>query len=244
MHGLVDRDYLRSRQYKDASNLDARIALHARFSTNAYGWQRWLFDQIDLPATARILELGCGSGRLWCENRERIPPQWAIALTDFSPGMLDAARWNLSDGEHKFTYQVADVQDIPYKTATFEAVLANHMLYHVPDRQRALAEIRRVLKPGGYLYAATSGPRSRLGFRLEDGAPQLASWFDNVAQRRYDDALQVTAVGPLIAYIRSEIAPIEDDDPRLAELARQIEAHLARQGTFNVTKSTGVFIAA
>ena len=53
----TERDYLLTQQYRNASNLDARMQLHQRFSTNKYGWHRWVFDQLRLPAKARVLEL-------------------------------------------------------------------------------------------------------------------------------------------------------------------------------------------
>jgi hypothetical protein len=60
-----DQQYLKTDQYRDASNLDARALIHQRFSTNTYGWFRWVFDALlKLPANARILELGCGHGLL------------------------------------------------------------------------------------------------------------------------------------------------------------------------------------
>lgn len=69
--------------------------------------------------------------------------------------MLQAARQQL--GEKRFVYAVADAQALPFADATFDAVIANHMLYHIPDLPRALAEIRRVLKPAGRFYASTIG---------------------------------------------------------------------------------------
>lgn len=60
------------KQYRDASNLNARIALHERFSTNPHPLLRWLFDRLELPPEGRILEIGCGTGKLWVENLERI----------------------------------------------------------------------------------------------------------------------------------------------------------------------------
>ena len=83
----ANQEYLAC-QYRNASNLNARIDLHQRFSTNKYGWQRWIFDQLDLPLQCRILELGCGPGNLWLENLDRIPESWDIVLSDFSAGML------------------------------------------------------------------------------------------------------------------------------------------------------------
>ena len=76
---LTDRHYL-EKQYKDSSNLDARIRLHQRFSVNKVGWHRWVFDQFNLPPVCRILELGCGPGSLWLDNLKRIPAGWEILL--------------------------------------------------------------------------------------------------------------------------------------------------------------------
>lgn len=71
-----------AKQYRTSVNLDARMALHARFSTNPYPWMRWVFDHFALPAECRVLELGCGTGALWAANRERIPAGWDITLSD------------------------------------------------------------------------------------------------------------------------------------------------------------------
>lgn len=83
---------LLAEQYRDATNLDARIALHSRFSTAKVNWYRWLFDHFRLPAGARVLELGCGPAKLWRENIECIPKGWDITLTDASPGMMGGAK--------------------------------------------------------------------------------------------------------------------------------------------------------
>jgi ubiquinone/menaquinone biosynthesis C-methylase UbiE len=154
----TERDYLLNQQYRNASNLGARMRLHQRFSTNKYGWHRWVFDQFRLPAQAHVLELGCGPGTLWRENRQRIPEGWEIALSDFSAGMVREAQRNLADIQRNFTFEMVDAQAIPFAAASLDAVIANHMLYHVPDRAKAFSEIRRVLKPEGRCYAATNGP--------------------------------------------------------------------------------------
>lgn len=158
MSKLTDQDYLTKSQYKDSGNLDARIAIHKRFSVNPYGWFDFVFDHLQsLPADAKILELGCGSGELWKECASRIPAGWALTLTDLSDGMLDAAWRNLIVIKRGIQFEKADAQSIPYADNTFDAVIANHMLYHVPDRKQALKEVRRVLKKDGVLFAATLG---------------------------------------------------------------------------------------
>ena len=264
MSKISDQGYLKQKQYNDASKLNARVELHARFSTNAYGWQRWVFDQLQLAPASRVLEIGCGPGRLWLDNRDRIPADWAITLSDFSAGMLDQARRNLSDAGRQFAFELADVQAMPFGAAAFDAVIANHMLYHVPDRPRALAEIARVLRPGGRLFSSTIGERhlaqlfalvqrfdpalaawgglSTHEFSLENGAAQLAPWFEPLALRRYDDRLIVTEVAPLVAFILSMHTLEALPDARRAELEQFVERELQAQGgAIEITKDSGLF---
>ena len=145
-------EYLRRHQYADSRNLDARFQLHDRFSVNQYGWHEWVFDHLQLPGRARVLEIGCGPGLFWQKNASRRPASWDVTLTDLSPGMLADARRALASPGATHRYATADARHLPWPDAQFDTVIANHMLYHVPDRPRALAEIRRVLRPGGRLY--------------------------------------------------------------------------------------------
>ena len=228
MSGWTNQQYLQNEQYKDASNLEARMRLHRRFSTEFYPWHRWVFDHFDLPSHARVLELGCGPAKLWTENADRIPQTWEVTLSDFSEGMLTEAKRNVRDFNGSFSFRQLDAQDIPFDDDAFDAVVANHMLYHVPDIPKALAEVRRVLKPGGRLYAATNGVghlkelksleaqflgsdiehgfREALGsrpFSLQNGAALLESSFPNITLHRFESDLEVTEVEPLVAYILS-----------------------------------------
>jgi SAM-dependent methyltransferase len=265
MSQLSDQDYLLNEQYRDASRLNARINLHENFSVNPYNIFSWMFDQYEFPPGACILELGCGPGDLWLMNRERIPAGWRVVLSDFSAGMLDQARVNLSGDEGPFEFEVIDAQSIPYPAETFDAVIANFMLYHVPDKAKALAEIRRVLKPGGRLYAVTIGERHmgelpelvlgfdpglRLqsfdeveGFSLESGGAQLRAFFSQVSLRRYEDGLEVTQAEPLVDYVLSGfrwgIGP-----ERRAEFLEYVQALLdSNDGVIRITKDSGMFIA-
>jgi len=262
-----DYNHLRTNQYRDATNLNARIALHERFSTNPYGWQRWIFDHLALRPDSRVLELGCGPGLLWVENLHRIPAACQITLTDFSPGMIAEAQRNLSRSRHNFRFEVVDAQSIPYEAGSFDVVIANHMLYHVPDREAALSESQRVLRPGGRFYASTIG-RDHLreipelvhrfdpsivfhtgeltrGFGLENGRAQLARWFSQITLYRYEDALVITEAGPLVAYIMSGLnsASTALSDDKLAAFARFVETELAQHGAIHVTKASGMFEA-
>lgn len=264
---IADQHHLKTLQYKDAANLTARSSLHERFSTNKTGWFAWVFDQLaGLPEQSRILELGCGPAWLWRHNRERTPVGWRMVLTDLSPGMVDQARANLTEqNAAQFEFDVIDAQAIPCAEASFDVVLANHMLYHVPDRPRAFSEIRRVLKPDGQLFAAANGQdhmaelwamvlqaagadrganRSELHFGLENGGEQLAAWFTHVERRDYPDALLVTEAKPLIAYAASsELWGVQGDAAATRLLTERIQEQLAREGVIRITKNSGLFVA-
>lgn len=264
---IADQHHLKTQQYKDAANLTARSSLHERFSTNKTGWFAWVFEQLaGLPEQSRILELGCGPAWLWRRNCDRMPVGWRIVLTDLSPGMVDQACANLSgQDEAQLEFDVIDAQAIPHADASFDTVLANHMLYHVPDRPQAFSEIRRVLKPGGQLFAAANGQdhmaelwamvlqaaggarganRSELHFGLENGSEQLAPWFDHVERRDYPDSLLVTEAEPLIAYAASsELWGVQGDAAATRLLAEQVRQQLASDGVIHITKNSGMFVA-
>ena len=264
MSKFTDQQYLKSDQYRDSSNLDARVVIHQRFSTNPYGWFKWGFDTLlKLPEHAKILELGCGHGLLWKENRDRIPTGWNITLSDLSSGMLDAAWRNLVVSGRAFQFKEIDAQSIPFEDETFDAVLANHMLYHVPDRPKAIAEIKRVLKPGGHLIATTVGENhmkemmdwlrqvhiSKVWesfanpFTLENGLEQLKPYFSQIVLSHYEDNLLVTEVEPIIAYLRSSIRASELSEDELINLQHDLEKELKENGNIFITKDSGLFEA-
>ncbi len=261
---FTDQQYLKSDQYKDGSNLDARLEIHRRFSTNPYGWFNWVFDTLaKLPADARILELGCGPAYLWKECISRIPAGWAITLSDLSLGMLDAAWRNLVVTGRNFKFEEIDAQSIPYEDGTFDAVIANHMLYHVPERAKAILEINRVLKPSGRLFATTVGDRHMremeewrrrathdkyagsfsLPFTLENGMEQLTPFFPEVQLSRYEDNLHVTEVEPVIAYLCSVIDPSDLDKNELVKIQAELETRLEQEKTIFISKDSGLFEA-
>src|SRR5262249_14678806 len=246
------RAYLREMQYRDDTNLNARSALHERFSVNPVGLQRWVFDQLDLPARARILEVGCGPGNLWVANLARIPEGWRIVLSDFSPGMVEVACRRLSG--RRFAFEVAEAEAIPHRAGTFDAVIPHHLLYHASNRCRCFAECGGVLKPEGVLYAVTNGlghmreidgllaargvgeagARHSRAFGLETGSDQLRSSFGKVELRRYEDRLEVTDPDAIVAYVLSmSVGRLVDAD----DLRREIGTVVERDGLFALSQA-------
>ncbi len=255
-----------STQYSTSANLDARIRLHAGFSTNHYGWLPWVFDQLlTLPPTANLLEIGCGTGQLWAENRMRIPSGWTLTLSDQSAGMLVTTKAALAEVVRPISFEQIDAQQIPYPDAHFDAIIANHMLYHVPDLHKALAEMHRVLKPGGHLFAATNGKAHMVGlgelagrfdrglnvksllaidnFQLENGGAKLQQHFAQVACLFYEDALVVDEPAPLVDYILSMAMHARYTESRAALHDFIVQELAAHGGTIRIEKSTGLFVA-
>lgn len=265
MDSANDPEYLKNEQYRDASNLYARINIHVRYSTNSYGWFIWVLDQLEVPQNARLLELGCGPGEFWRANLGRIPQDWDITLSDFSSGMLNQARANLSEMSPLPCFEVIDAQSIPYPDMHFDAVIANHMLYHVPDRSQALREIRRVIKPGGTFYATTVSRRHMAelsalinrfdpsltfdmsgmtaSFSLETAPAQVATYFREIRLRRYPDTLRITDAEPLVDYILSTTA-FGVSPQRRPSLLAFIEHELdVNNGVIEIFKDSGIIIA-
>jgi ubiquinone/menaquinone biosynthesis C-methylase UbiE len=270
---FTDQTYLKTDQYRDAGNLNARIEIHRRFSTNPQGWFSWVWDTLEkLPQQARVLELGCGAGSLWTACPERIPAGWVLTLSDISEGMLKSAWHNLVVSGRGIKFEQIDAQFIPYPDETFDIVIANHMLYHVPDRPKAIAEIRRVLrspdpvsgKSGGHLIATTVGKNhlkemndwflrvkadmdfsaGTNPFTLENGREQLQPFFGQVEIHRYEDNLAITEIPPLIAYLKSSISFGDAQEIAFAQLEHELQGELQSKGAILVTKDSGLFLAA
>jgi ubiquinone/menaquinone biosynthesis C-methylase UbiE len=137
------------------------------------------------------------------------------------------------------------------------------MLYHVPDRPKAIGEIKRVLKPAGRLFATTIGKNHlkemadwlrqvSIGntfesfgspFTLDNGLEQLQQSFSHVTISRYPDNLRVTEFKPILAFIRSTTYAKELSEEGLIHLQQDLERQLASKGEIFITKDSGLFEA-
>jgi len=256
-------------QYATADRLKARLELHQRFGDEAEEFHAWQFRQVQAPLDAQVLEVGCGTGALWQVNRARVPHRWVLTLSDLSEGMLSEARHNLRHSGLNVVFNRHGVQQLPYGDDSFDVVFANHMLYHVTDVPQALSEIRRVLRPGGRLYAATNGehhmgearelltllngmvPESRgpeidiSPFSMETGAELLEEHFDDVRLFERRDQLVVTEVEPLVQYVLSIAAPFDapaDGWGPVDRWRRAVEDRF-QGGVYSIKRVSGFFEA-
>ncbi|MGH7860183.1 MAG: class I SAM-dependent methyltransferase, partial [Candidatus Binatia bacterium] len=226
----------------------------------------WALDRIPWDGVERVVDAGCGNGAYFGLLRRRIGTEGTILGCDLSQGMIVSAR---HDGA---VLAVGDVQELPLPGSWADVVLSMHMLYHAPDVSRAVREVRRVLRPGGTLLAATNAGdhqgeldeafrrvariegadplRVSIGrFSLENGESILRSGFDDIYRVDLPTTLEVPDVDALVAYIdstrswREGLLPADLSwDECLARFGAFAEAEIARQGTFRITAHAGVFV--
>lgn len=155
-----DPKILRQEAYVDDTHLDVRYRTHKLYTVDPVDFGRWTLERLPWRGDERVLDVGCGPGDLMCEMarlRSRMDQHggWGILVGfDFSPGMIVKAAETATDLPVHFF--VGDAQSLPFPDRAFDVVMARHMLYHVPDIGRAVAEAARVLRPGGYFLATTN----------------------------------------------------------------------------------------
>lgn len=214
---FTNQTYLQN-QYATQTNLQIRVETHEKYSFPKMDFAAWVLDHIPWRGRERVVEVGCGSGVYARLTQARAG---YYVGGDLSFGMLqslpaDISRLNL------------DAQRLPLADESVDVILANHMLYHVPDQDAAAAHFARVLRPGGYLLAATNTSHNRLElnqlvrdvateltipltdealgdtlltFTLENGQALLERHFAQVTRYDVDSAFIFPAPEPVIAYI-------------------------------------------
>lgn len=292
----INSDKNWTQQYENASNLRSRIAIHEFFSTNKEGWMPWFFKELkqelsmmssnyknynkkisneniselsnlDLKQpNIKILELGCGDASLWNKNFNHIPSNWEITLTDFSDGMLKDAKKNLGEKRSRFNFKIVNAENISFEEESFNVVIANHMLYHVPNINKALKEINRVLKSEGILFASTVGKNHMKeireiistfdiysltsesweitdSFQLENGLKIVSEYFNMVELKRYKDNLKVTDPVYILDYIFSMPGNNEVNlsSKDLKKIYDYLEDNINKKENIYITKDTGYF---
>lgn len=183
----------------------------------------------------RVLEVGCGPG----EAAERIGASGVeVEALDISERMVELTR------ARGVNACVGDVQELPFEDESFDAALAAWMLYHVPDVGRGVAELARVLRPGGRLVAVTNG-REHLrelhellggefpthNFSDENAAEILLRHFARVEARDVGGWIDFPDRAALVAYV----------DASLSLWARALPADF--EGSLRVRRAPVIYVA-
>jgi len=252
-------------QYKSDKNLNIRNILHS-YNINKVDFDNWCFNQINFPKKARILELGCGTGKFWFKNKESIDKNLDITLSDFSKSMLKIAKDKLKDIDYDFKYEEINVENIPYEDESFDIVIAEHMIYFAADIEKALSEIKRVLTRGGMFYVSANSCEtmaelnklvekfdSSLGldnngyssrFELENGYAILKKYFNKVDVEILEGKIIVDDAKPVVSYKASTIqgSSILVGEKK-KEFTKYLEDHIQKNGNISITTKTCMFKA-
>lgn len=223
----TDRGFLTSQMYATDEPLAVRIRTHQQYTQPKMDFTNWVLEHVPWRSDNVVLDIGCGSGAYVEVVCARLTPGGRLLGADLSMGMLqDLAAKPLSD---KVVLINADAAFLPLPDASCDVILANHMLYHVPEIERALAEFRRVLRPRGYLIAATNARYSmetffneivsaceglgypceiptsaaRTRFTLENGAALIEPFFTDVKRYTFESHLVFPDAPPAVAYVNS-----------------------------------------
>jgi ubiquinone/menaquinone biosynthesis C-methylase UbiE len=221
----ADRAFLREVQYRTDANLAARQSIYAYQDppSNLMG------QVLDLAAPAGpevVADVGCGNGLYLAELARRGHAGHVLGI-DMSTGMLRAARQRAADaGWPGLALLAADATALPLRDRAADLTLAMHMLYHVPEPRRAIAELRRVTRPGGRVVVGLNGSdhlremrdviaaalasighglgapiRERI--RLDEGEILLRSVFGSVSRHDFVSKLLLPGPEPVADYVRS-----------------------------------------
>lgn len=250
-------------QYKNASNISARINLHSLYSQNKQGWFPWIYEQCHIRPNMKILEIGCGDGTLWTSNLSLLPKHVNITLSDLSEGMLRDARRAIGTEDMRFTFQAFDCKQISYESESFDLVIANHVLFYCEDITQVCQEVHRVLKPDGLFLCSTYGSNHMVEvsqlvqgfddrivlsadklyerFGLENGMQTLAPYFSEIECKTYEDSLLVPDSEPLISYILSCHG---NQNQYLIDHYNDFRSYVKKQtdNVFHITKDAGIFL--
>jgi SAM-dependent methyltransferase len=205
-------------QYEREDNLRARQGLYEE--TEGSNALDVLWQTLVEWKPRHVLEVGGGPGELAERMQQELGA--SVAFVDSSPRMVELARARGVDA------QVGDIQELPFADGTFDTVVAAWMLYHVPDLDRGLAEVARVLQPGGALIAVTNSSHhlSELRdliaqpnmwadtFSRENGESYLGRHFAHIDRFDMETVVTVRDRQKLVAYCDSmnvETQPVPED---------------------------------
>jgi ubiquinone/menaquinone biosynthesis C-methylase UbiE len=149
----IDPSFLHH-QYGTTERLQVRIETHQRYSERQDDFFNWVLDQLDPRPDASVLDVGCGVGAYHpalCSRGVRV-----VLGVDLSPAMVAASQRQADEQRLPVAAIEADAQHLPVPDDAYDLVMANHVLFHVPDQRAALRELRRVMKPMGRVILVTN----------------------------------------------------------------------------------------
>jgi len=224
---VTDQEHLTTHTYATDEPLAVRIRTHELYTRPRMDFAAWVLNHVPWCGDETVLDIGCGAGLYIEPVSACLTGGGRLLCGDLSLGMLrDVAAKALPAAASLFN---VDAMHLPLPDNCCDVVLANHMLYHVPDIERAVVEAHRVLRSNGYLVAATNARDSMRGFieliesasfvlghpieipvspvmtrfNLENGSPFIDTIFCKVEMIKLPSVLTFSTAEPVMAYVNS-----------------------------------------
>lgn len=251
-------------QYSNENRLNARIQIYD-YCEKKLNWREWVFDNLDFHNVNRVLELGCGNGLLWQDNIHKIPGDIHIVLSDISQGMVGAARKLLNRYRRQFEFKVANACQTPFKDSDFQMIIANHMLYHIENKEQVFSEIDRLLTDDGFGYSSTLSTRNWQevisilaefskslvvdnvetiqSFNLENGENVLSNHFNVTDNFIFQNDIIIKKAEPLILYLASCYSPKQLDVlvKNFVNFRSYLESIIKKTGEIRITNKNVLY---
>lgn len=228
----LDNPMLVRWEFASEERLETRNAIY-RELIEGQNAEEVAFEAVAEVAPRRVLEVGCGAGQMAERIKHEVTAE--IVALDTSERMIDLTRARSVEAV------LGDVQQLPFADGEFDCVLAAWLLYHVVDRDHAISECARVLRPGGRFVAATladenladlwdflDSPSERtLSFSTANGAAQLAAHFAHVEARQAEGVVVFPTPAAMRRFVASDMtrAHVAANVPEFDEPVRARSHH-------------------
>lgn len=254
-----NKKYLREVQYAGMRNYQNRK------SDVLLEWYAQQYkDQFDLTTIDRILEVGCGDGDFWKHAVGDRPFKPKIVMTDLVEKMLAHCKDNLSPLKLKAHYQPADIDSLPFKPASFTAVLAHKVIYHAENPEQAIAGFQQVLKPNGFLGLAVLNqgayqsiwrlansinpdiPDQSLTVRFNnvDANETLPRYFPEITTRTYTSTRKFVDSEAVVEYVRTHpnTQSLRLSDNFFGLFRAKVKDEIKNKGSFDCEYNSNLYL--
>lgn len=256
----LDKNYLKNKQYKSTNYLDSRIAVH-QYNINSESFFEWSWRKMNASDGSKIVEIGCGPGTFWNDNKKHLSEDSSVLMTDFSNDMLDKAKNNINDS--RFAYEITDIDNINYPDESYDVIMAHFVLYHSSDKSKSLSDLSRICKKDGFVSITTNSEKHmfnvyEIGKSIDDNFPTdrnidsfteemaddiLPKHFSKIEKFVNKDYLRITDKQLVLDYVRSAVEPREiavgasfyDDYSKI------VEDSINKHGYFEIPKRSPLY---
>ena len=262
--GSRNKECIRA-NYSTGKHLGAKYEVMEKYGIHKETFENWVINKLGLTGKEKVLDIGAGNGRFSIPIGKMLKEKGGFLVAcDLAEGVMTSSQMETQTHMLPVLHMVADAENLPFLSNEFDMVMANHMLYHLPNLQKGLEEIRRVLKGTGTFLATTNSVKGMpeffrlhqktmrelgipfdvkendISFSLENGKQILTEYFSHVERWVYDAGFKVTQPEPVLQYyMATQLFQGPFHDQNLSKEVRDLIAPTFLKFTEEMIKSCG-----